>query len=233
MKKLKPNIYLLVIVAYLVVGTLLYVYQHDFANSSFFFASITFIVGSLAFYIYTKQKSDEKSNAATTILLEIRNAESKVDIIIDKLDKESTTDLPTVLPVNSWRKYSHLFVKDFDLDDIQLLNTFYASCEIIEDLANRQNNFVWITTEERAKTVQGILAKIHDDYQIECAEVGQAKAQIKYDNRRAGLDKFYSNETLSYAPVKILKGLKFQTQKLQRIASTPCGEKLKELAQLK
>jgi hypothetical protein len=232
MKRIKPNIYI-IIVLYLIIGIWLYEYQHEFANSNFFFASITFIVGSLAFYIYTKQKSDEKSNAATTILLEVRNAESKVDIIIDKLDKESAVDLPAVLPTNSWRKYSHLFVRDFDLDDIQLLNTFYSSCEIIEDLANRQNNFVWITTEERAKTVQNMLAQIHDDFQTESVNLGQPKAQEKFNNRKAGLEKFYSNETLSYAPVKILRGLKFQTQNLHRIASTPCGEKLKELAHLK
>jgi len=229
MKKVNP--YISVIILYLIVGVILYIYYPSLVNSNFFIASTTFIVGSLAFYIYTKQKSDEKINAATTLVLEIRNAESKIDIVIDKLDKKNTIDLPSILPTNSWRKYSHLFVKDFDLDEIQLLNTFYSSCEIIEDLATRQNNFVWITTEERAKTVQDVLAKIHDDFQVDT--INQLPlAQSKFDARKHALDQFYGNETLSYAPDKILKGLKFQTENLKRVASTPCGVKLKKLADL-
>lgn len=213
------------------VGAILYFYLPEFVNSNFYVASVTFLVGGLAFFIYTKQKSDEKNNAATTVLLEIRNAESKIDIIIDKLDKKNTSDLPRVLPVNSWTRYSHLFVKDFDLDDIQLLNAFYSSCEIIEDLSNRQNNFVWITTEERAKAVQNMLATIHDDFQKDTV-LNDVDAQVRFDSRKHALGEFYSNESLSYAPDKILKGLTYQTQNIKRITTTPCGAKLKKLANL-
>lgn len=228
----RPNPYVIVILGYVIAGTYLYAYKPYFVNSNFFVGSVTFLVGTLAFYIYTQQKVDEKSNAATTILLEIRNAESKIDIIIDKLDKKMTVDLPSVLPTNSWRKYSHLFIKDFDLDDIQLLNTFYSSCEIIEDLANRQNNFVWITTEERAKIVQAVLAQVHDDFQVDTINK-LSIAQDKFNARKQALDDYYSNDATSYAPDKILRGLKFQTQNLKRVASTPCGVKLKELANYK
>lgn len=231
MNKLKLNPYLILILAYACIGGLVYSYKTDFANSNFLIASATVIVGSLAFFIYTKQKADEKINAATTVLLEIRNAESMIDVIIDKLDKNNAVDLPRVLPVNSWRSNSHLFVKDFDLDDIQLLNAFYSSCEIVEDLALRQNNFVWITTEERARAVQNMLAEIHDDFQKDSV-AGDVQAQARFDARKSGLSNFYSNEGLSYAPDKILRGLKFQTTNIKRITSTPCGAKLKELARL-
>ena len=225
------NPYLLLILAYVIAGSALYWQLPAFANSNFFAASMTFLVGGLAFFIYTKQKSDERINAAITLLLEIRHAEGKIDIIIDKLDKNTASDLPRVLPVNSWRLYSHLFVKDFDLDDVQLLNNFYSSCEIIEDLSNRQNNFVWITTEERAKAVQNVLAEIHDDFQKETV-AKDPLAQERFNRRKGGLGEFYANEVLAYAPDKILKGLKFQTQNLKRITPTPCGAKLKDLAKL-
>lgn len=231
MKTNNLSLYFVVISVIVILGFILYYFSPTLANSNFIIALVTLLVGSLAIAIYTKQKTDEKTNAATTVLLEIRNAESKVDTIIDKLDKNNAVDLPSVLPVNSWRKYSHLFVKDFDLDDIQLLNTFYSACEVIEDLVSRQNNFVWITTEERAKTVQRILANIHDDFQKEYL-TDRTVAQKKFDDRKQALGDFYSNETLSYAPDKILRGLKFQTQNLKRITSTPCGAKLKELANL-
>lgn len=228
-KKINP--YLILITAYLLGGSALYWRLPTFVDSGFFVASATFLVGSLALYIYTKQKADEQANAATTLLLEIRNAESSVDIIIDKLDKNAAFDLPRVLPVNSWRLYSHLFVKDLDLDDMQLLNNFYSACEVIEDLANRQNNFVWITTEERAKAVQNMLAEIHDDFQKDVL-LNDPIAQKRFDSRKGALGAFYANDTFSYAPDKILRGLKFQTQNLKRITPTPCGAKFKELARL-
>lgn len=223
--------YALVLGIYAVVGGTIYYLFPGFANSNFYFATITFLVGGYAFYVYAKQRRDEKINAATSLLLEIRNAESKVDILIDKLDKGVTTDLPSILPVNNWQNYSHLFAKDFDPDELQLLNNFFSACMIIEDLVHRQNNFVWITTEERAKTVQQLLARIHDDFQIE-AKIDGAAAQAKFDARKRALGEFYSNEALSYAPNKILAGLKFQTQNIEKITTTPCGSKLKKMAQL-
>ncbi|HVB19831.1 MAG TPA: hypothetical protein VNF51_00890 [Candidatus Paceibacterota bacterium] len=230
----KTNTYLLILLAYLIVGAVLYYIVPGFVNSSFFFASVTFVVGSLAFYIYTQQKADEKTNAAITVLTEIRNAENKVDIIINELNANNTSDLPSVLPTNSWRKYSHLFVKDLDSDELQLMNSFYTSCEVIEDFVNRQNNFFWVTTEERAKTAQRVLAQIHDDFQIEAREEGDVHpiAQKKFDDRKAGLTQFYSNETYTYAPQKTLTVLKFQTQNFQKITPTVCGAKFKRIANL-
>jgi hypothetical protein len=191
----------------------------------------TLVTGLIAIYVFKLQKKNQEINAATTILLEIRNAENKINEIIERLDKQSHTDLPSVLPTNSWRRNSHLFVKHLDLDNIELLNTFYTSCEIIEDLVNRQNNYFWITTEERAKTVQHLLATIHDDYQKDRLE-NDVNAQAKFDARKSALDQFYGNDSLSYAPNKTVNGLKYHSQKLQRIIATPCGEQLKKIAKL-
>lgn len=230
-KIISEFVYFLILIVTGAIGWFLYINHKNFVNTNFFFAAVTFLVGSFALFIYLKQKSDERTNAATTVLLEIRSAESKIDIIIDKLDKKNSTDLPQVLPVNSWRKYSHLFVKNFDLDEIQLLNSFYSSCEIIEDLSNRQNNFVWVTTEERARAVQNILATIHDDFQKDSV-AGDPLAKHRFDSRKIGLGEFFMNEGLSYAPEKILSGLRYQTQNIKRITTTPCGAKLKQLANL-
>lgn len=228
------NPYLIILFSYALIGGFAYTKYSSFLNTNFFFASITFIVGSLAFYIYTQQKRDEKTNAAISIVTEIRNAENKIDIIVNELNSESSTDLPSVLPVNSWKKYSHLFVKDFDSDELQLVNSFYSSCEVIEDFINRQNNFFWVTTEERAKTAQRMLAQIHDDFQKDYLDEGDSHgaAQRKFDARKVGLTQFYSNENYSYTPQKTLNVVKFQTQSFQKITSTVCGEKLKRMANL-
>ncbi len=243
MKKIKSNPYLLlaiIYVLYVLGGLWLYKAHSHFANSSFFFATVTFVVGSFALFVYNKQQLDIKTNAATTVIFEIRNAEAKIDIIIEKLRSNNIGDLPSVLPTNNWRKYSHLFVRDFDIDQLQLLNSFYNSSEIIEDFVNRQNNFFWISTEERAKVAQRMLATIHDEFQIDAlpegddAKVNELKkstADKKFNVRKYGVSQF-SNEAQTYTPNKTVDVLKFQTENIQKITSTPTGEKLKKLAKL-
>src|ERR1017187_6874848 len=103
-----------------------------FINSPFFGALITLATGLIAIGVYKSQKADEKVNAATSILFEVRTAEAQASIISDKLHSNNTQDLPSVLPANSWRKFSHLFAKDFDEDELKLVNAFYSSCEDIE-----------------------------------------------------------------------------------------------------
>lgn len=230
MKKITSELlYFLTLLVSGFIVIFLYYYHHYFANTNFFFASTTFIVGSFALFIYTKQKSDEKSNAATTVLLEIRNAESKISIISEKLYTSNHIDFPSVLQINSWRKYSHLFVRDLDQDELQLINTFYSACEIIEDLVIKQNNFVWIAAEERAKVVQQMLAKIHDEFQKKYPS-DAIEAQNTFNNSKLGITKYYTDETYSYAPSKCIDGLKFQIETVGKITTTTCGSKLKKLA---
>ena len=116
-----------------------------------------------------------------------------------------------------------------------LINSFYTSCEIIENFVNRQNNFFWVTTEERAKTAQKMLATIHDDFQVEAQAEGVShpNASLKFTNRKAGLTDYFSNEAYSYTPQKTLTVLKFQTQKIQKIIPTVTGAKFKRIANLK
>jgi len=227
---MKKYLYLLVIVAYIMVGGVLYFYYPSFANTSFYFATITFIVGSLAFYIYTKQKADEKVNASISILFEIRNAEEKIEIIREKLNSNNKIDLPSVLPVNSWIKYSHLFAKDFDEDELKLLNIFYNSCSSVEDLINKQNDFIWVAAKERAKTAQRLLGEIHVEFQRDIsAGMTTTDAGNKFKNEKEGITKFYCDEDYFYAPQKAEDGLKFEVARFQKITTTTCGAKLKNL----
>lgn len=107
----------------------------DFLNSPLFAGIIaglaTIGTGWFAIKVFKLQKETEKVNAAVAILFEIRNAESKVDIISEKLNSGSNYDLPTVLPVNSWKKLSHLFAKDFDEDEFRMINNFYNCTALV------------------------------------------------------------------------------------------------------
>ncbi len=187
--------------------------------------------GLFAISVFNLQKADEKVNAAISILFEVRNAEEKVDIIQEKLNSGSNIDLPSVLPSNAWIKYSHLFAKDFDSDELKLINSFYSSCGTIEDLANRQNNFIWVAADERARTAQKLLGDIHIEYQKDIVNgMDKNEAKTKFDAESQTIKQFYTDEEYFYAPKKTLEGLKFEIDKFSKVTVTTCGAKLKKLA---
>lgn len=187
--------------------------------------------GWFAIRVFRLQKQDEKTNSAISILFEIRNAEGKIDVIREKLNSGSTIDLPAVLPMNSWARYSHLFAKDFDSDELKLVNTFYNSCAVIEDLASRQNNFVWTAAKERAETAQRLLGDIHIEFQKEITTgTPLDTAKTKFDAEKRAITEFYTDEAYFYAPKKTLEGLRFEIDRFEKVTTSTCGAKLKQLA---
>lgn len=199
-----------------------------FFNSPFFTAIATFLTGFAAYIVYSNQKGDEKVNAARIILSEIRNAEEGIESIRQRLDTIGFGDFPSVLPINNWRKYQHLFAMDLDQDEIELINLFYAKCEAIEDYVKRDNNFFWITTEERARVIQQELAKIV----VSSAKDGKVDDDILKQLKSTFLDKF-SNEGYSYSPRKTIDNLKVLVSSYTKITTSTCGEKIKKSAKLK
>ena len=183
------------------------------------------------------EKQSEKVNAAVSIIFEIRNAENNVDTVSEKINSNSMNDLPSVLPTNNWKRYSHLFAKDFDEDEFRMINTFYNSCVLIEDLIVKQNNFIWIATEERSRVAQKLLGDIHIQFQKAHHDAGNDEEKKKaaldtFNNTKAGATKFYTDEQYFYTPVKTANGLKFAIDHLQKIMATTCGSKLKKLAKI-
>ncbi|SEL62436.1 hypothetical protein SAMN04488505_102704 [Chitinophaga rupis] len=230
-----PNSYIIIIAFYLILGWILYILKPEIVNSNFFFASVTFVVGCLAIYIYTEQKKDEKTNAAISILFEIRNAEEQVSIILERLNQGGQLDLPAVLQTNSWQKYSHLFAKEFDLDEFKAISDFYNTCDIIEDLVERQNNFVWFAAEERAKTAQRLLGEINLEFQRDIFNQTHTPetAQQKFNAERESITKYYTDDGYFYAPQKCLDGLRLAVSQLQKLTITTLGSKLKKIANFK
>jgi hypothetical protein len=190
----------------------------------------TLATGWFAIKVFKLQKSGEKTNAAISILFEVRNAEEKIEVIREKLNSNSSFDLPSVLPTDSWRKYSHLFAADFDEDELKLLNSFYTACGLIEDLVGRQNNFIWVAAEEKARTAQRLLGEIHVELQRDAsAPAAIADAHAKFAREREGITKYYGDEQYLYAPQKTLEGLKFGIGRFQKVTTTTCGAKLKTI----
>lgn len=200
--------------------------MEQFFNSNSFVGLATIITGAVAIFIYLKQRRDFKIQAARVLLLEVRTAEDRIDQVKDKVESGNTTDLPSIFPTKSWKTYSHLFVSDFDQDELKLLSAFYDYGELVEDFAKRNNDFFWVTTEERARVVQQKLAElvIHSKTNTPQVDLNLLKQEL--------LDVFAS-DPYSYAPQKTINAIKTYLQKVQKITTTSAGVKLKDLAKLK
>lgn len=207
-------------------GYYLYKYQYSLINSSAFSSFVTILVGSVAIFLYLKQKSDFKEQASRALLLEIRTAEERLAQLSDMVTSGSRDDLPTVLTSGSWKVYSHLFVGDFDQDELKLITTFYNYGEIIDDFVKRNNNFFWITTEERARVVQQKLVDlvIHSKTQETPVDLEQLKHEL--------LDNF-ANDPYSYSPQKTTSAISSYLEKTPQITTTSAGLKLKMLAKMR
>lgn len=193
----------------------------SFINSPAFSGVATIFTGFVVVGVYLWQKRDFKIQAARVLLTEIRMAENNIEKIKDKITNNSTTDLPSVFTANiNWKKYSHLFISDFDQDELNLINSFYDCCEIIEDFAKRNNNYFWITTEERARVTVQKLAEYSNDLNTVASKIKTLTEGMDLHNPM-------------YSPSKTLNGIKDYLTKVPKITTSSCGIKLKKLAKSK
>jgi hypothetical protein len=143
-----------------------------FFDSNFFVALITLAVGSLAIYMYKKQQSDGKKDAANILLLEIKNAESQLmqakEIILrDVIIPESIFSMKT----SSWSKYGYLFIRDLTDEEWRLINNFYEKCRQYDEVVEYNNNFFKKNEEQMRINLQQAVA----DYTKKMLEkVGEA-----------------------------------------------------------
>ncbi len=197
-------------------------------NSNFFAGLATLLTGTVAIGIYFQQKNDTKTQAARVLLVEIRTAEERIAQIKEKIATEETADIPSVLPTKSWKIYSHLFVSDLDQDELKLMGSFYDYCESIEDFGKRNNDFFWITTEERARVSQQQIAEIFN----EAYAITEDNRDEFITNKIAFVRNAFDNYGFMYSPQKTLTGIKNYIDKIQTITTSTCGLKLKRIAKL-
>lgn len=188
----------------------------------------TLIVGLFAFVVYQWQKIDKKTNTARLILSEVRNAEKKVEKL-SELVQRGVQDLPLILPKNSWKDNSFLLASDFDQDELADLNHFFGVCENLDEYVRRDNEYFWITTQNRAEIAQEMLSKfIESSYEENKGKVNEAKLEKMIEHV---LTK-YVNHPYSYSPSKTINELKKLLEQYQKITTTTTGSKLKKIARV-
>jgi hypothetical protein len=188
-------------------------------NPEIFNSLVTFIVGLVAFVVYWLKKREEKRNAATIIVMDIRHAEQVVLSILEKGKVDNY--LKNILSENNWAKYKHLFASCLSSDDFAAFNRFFDSCVEISDATRRMKEILYANISAKATIAQ---SKIFDIENLSSQE-GQSKKQKIIDEINAEGFVFDPNDPKD----RIFRSL----QLMGRLSNTVAYEKLKKLGGIK
>jgi cbb3-type cytochrome oxidase subunit 3 len=126
-------------------------------------ATVTFIVGFIAIFLYKKQRRDEKQSAANIILLEIKTAEDLLKEAKDKINetrRDGMTKIPAhhfVMQTENWNRYKHLFVNEFTSEQFKKINKFYDECLLFDETVKFNDSiFFGDVTEIRKNVHKGV-----------------------------------------------------------------------------
>lgn len=195
----------------------------------------TLLAGSVAWYLYGKANRDELKTAAKTIILEIKEAEKVIKLFLDIKNSGQSypSDFFKVTPYKAWEKYSHLFIKKLNNDEYQQINEFYKKCEILEKYIEKNYNFFWVTTEERARQKE----KLGSGYAQRLASTNSSLLNdISEGEYRDDIEKIsliYMSNTSTYVPVGIKMEIDKILTSLTLIINTPTWNNLKKIADYK
>lgn len=130
-------------------------------NSNLFLAIVSLLAGTVAIWIYFKQKRDFKKGIANIILLELRNAEESVNSVKNRgADNPPNARDNLLMPNNSWSKYSYLFTNDFDIDEWDSINNFVNNCSAYDLILSHLKDDLPYQLRQKERYIQNELVKL-------------------------------------------------------------------------
>lgn len=190
-------------------------------------AFATIVTALVALGIYLKTKQDELENAVRIIILEIKESERIIKNLWELKNSGAMypTDLVKVTPLKGWIKYSHLFMKKLTNDEYDQLNDYFKKCEVMERYIEKNHNFFWVTTEERAKQNEIMGAKL--------AFENPDLTPIDFRKKLEDLLALYMESTTGYSPFGIKTQMDRNLNSITLVTITPVWNKLKKIAKYK
>jgi hypothetical protein len=199
--------------------------METFFNSNLFAGFSTILTGLIAWLIYENTKANQKINAAIIILSEIQNAELAIDSI---KQNKIINDYTSVMPNNSWYQYKHLFVKDFDVDGVKLLDFFFLNCSLSENQIKIFKNYETLAREEEVKIIQHKLLELADKYK----DGGKIESNNEYVKHKNAILEIFHNETYWFQPNAAKNKVVEYISTIKPIINTNVGVKLKKIANM-
>ena len=202
----------------------------DFLDTNRFLGMVTICVGLFAFRVYGIQKEDEKKNAAIIVLMEIRNAENSIKTMREK--KLIAGYSLSVLPVSSWSKFSHLFVRDLDADELNSLNDFYRNCSLVEGLLRKLDDAHDMYMQEKWKVVLPRLLELSEKYKDKTPEEN-FKNDSDYWKERTALQSTYSADKTVPMADQVLNIIIKTVTTMQLMTDSSVVQKLRKMVGIK
>ena len=208
-----------------------------FFDSSFFVALVTGVTGGIALHLYWQRKRDAKKEAASIILLEIRNAE-RVALQVKEHIVSEAFGLPTgryLMPTENWNAHKYLFVGDFDRDQWDRINAFYLNCKLYDSALSYYESFFEKDEEQSRASLHRRREKLVAKYVGLNTQGDRLQAdQEKIKKEMADFqDAYLGLPSLLYVPKKPTNDAKMYIENLQMdLSQLSVGEKLKKLAKL-
>ena len=213
----------------------------DFLNSNLFIAFVTFGAALVAYFLYRKRIKDDKKDAANILLLEIQNAERQIKVAREQMIKNNVlVDDAYVMPTMSWGQYKYLFVRDFDRDEWDTVNSFYEKCGSFDESVRHKstafsNNEAAIRANLHRVTADYVQNFTHENIETDKEEKGDVRSRLQkeidvFQDEYLGLP-----ESLTlYTPNKPINDAKKVLETIQEnLSQTSVGAKLKKITRLK
>lgn len=195
----------------------------DLLNTNFFSGLSTILTIGGAIYLFFRQKKEHKQEIAALLLNDIRNANNALQVVRDLFNGPGR-NIPdiTILPDNNWKKYSYLFSKDFDEDELDEINNYFINTERCSYLVQQHSNLFLQHIFTRMNAMQNaninlLVSNSEDDAKFKISE----------------FDQKFANPNISsspYDPIGFYTNLEKYLPEIPNILTSSVGIKLKEMA---
>ena len=226
---------ILIIVSFFSVPIFLYFHLPSWFDilikTNLFTGVVTFLVGIVAMILYFQQKNDFKSDTASIIFMEIRQAEESIEKLKVLLEKNIDSSI-VLLPTNNWNEYKYLFITDLDQDELGLVNRFYSKCSQIDKAMSQLN--IYSQLEQKANHIhQAIvnLAKEVSDIKIEEGLTEDSLHKI-FAEKKDRFIRIISRDGFRFMPTVPMQEAVAGLSSIEKITNTTVGTKLKKIAHI-
>jgi hypothetical protein len=188
----------------------------NYFSQNIFNGFATLITGLVAWFVYLYGKRDRKIEIATILLNEIFVAEREINNI--KKNK-IISDYVSVLPSNHWEINQHIFVKNFDVDELSKISEFYKSCSLAEDSLKSIRSYLPVSMDQKTRSIQGKLLELMTD----------SASNIEYEEKKKKILDLFHTEDYWFLPNAPTQKLIEYIQNIEQLSISSIGMKFKKV----
>ena len=207
----------------------------DFFNSIGFQTLVELLVGTVALLVYRFQKKDKLRSAATTLILEIQQAERAVVKAKECIRKGDLNENIHILQSDTWEQNKYLFTKVLDKDEWDSITEFYDKARLLDESIEHTRKYFDNDVEQIRINKQRAFANISMDTMsviLDSDKKDNDAIMRVMRNRMSLFDDLYMSQQdkMRYHPQKIFDDAKYCVEDFSNISTTSVGQKLKKIA---